>query len=117
GLKQLTPNPWETSIPDKYRVGNAVKGKVTKLVSFGAFVELEKDLEGLLHVSKVDKEAEQAGGLAVGDLIEVKVVKLEPNEGKIGLSLGRILEKVKPKEVPPPAAAEAPPAPPAASGS
>jgi len=110
GLKQLTPNPWETSIPEKYRSGNSVKGRVTKLVSFGAFVELEKDLEGLLHISKVDKEAEQAG-LAAGDLIEVKVVKLEPNEGKIGLSLVKVLEKAKPKEVVP----GAPPAPPAPS--
>jgi small subunit ribosomal protein S1 len=98
GLKQLTPNPWETSIPEKYRTGNTVKGKITKLVSFGAFVELEKDLEGLLHISKVDKETEQAG-LGAGDIIEVKVVKLEPNEGKIGLSLVKVLEKGK--EVPP----------------
>jgi small subunit ribosomal protein S1 len=101
GLKQLTPNPWETSIPEKYRVGNAVKGKITKLVSFGAFVELEKDLEGLLHISKVDKDAEPTG-LNAGDVLEVKVVKLEPNEGKIGLSLVKVLEKGK---EPPPAPA------------
>ncbi len=110
GLKQLSPNPWETSIPERYRVGNAVRGKITKLVSFGAFVELEKDLEGLLHISKVDKEMEQAG-LNAGDTVEVRVVKLEPNEGKIGLSLVKVVEKSK---TPPPPEAPAAPAAPAA---
>ena len=66
---------------------------------------VEKDLEGLLHISKVDKEAEQAG-LAAGDVVEVRVVKLEPNEGKIGLSLSKVLEKapVAKPATPPPAA-------------
>jgi small subunit ribosomal protein S1 len=106
GLKQLLENPWSTTIPTRYAVGNAVAGKITKLVSFGAFVELEKDLEGLLHISKVDKDVD-AGGLAPGDIVEVKVVKLEPNEGKIGLSLSKVIEKAKPKE----GAAAAPPPP------
>ncbi|HXG60871.1 MAG TPA: 30S ribosomal protein S1 [Planctomycetota bacterium] len=105
GLKQLQENPWTSTIPVRYAVGNVVAGKVTKLVSFGAFVELEKDLEGLLHVSKVDKDLEGAG-LTPGDIVEVKVVKLEPAEGKIGLSLNRIIEKAKPKEGAAPAAAE-----------
>jgi small subunit ribosomal protein S1 len=107
GLKQLTDNPWSTTIPMRYAVGNAVSGKITKLVSFGAFVELEKDLEGLLHISKMDKEVETAG-LAPGDIVEVKVVKLEPAEGKIGLALSKIIEKSKtppPPVVPPPAGA------------
>jgi small subunit ribosomal protein S1 len=105
GLKQLQENPWTSTIPVRYAVGNVVAGKVTKLVSFGAFVELEKDLEGLLHVSKVDKDLEGAG-LTPGDIVEVKVVKLEPAEGKIGLSLNRIIEKAKPKEGAAPAVAE-----------
>ena len=102
GLKQLLDNPWNTTIPMRYAVGNAVSGKITKLVSFGAFVELEKDLEGLLHISKMDKEVEVAG-LAPGDIVEVKVVKLEPAEGKIGLALSKIIEKAKVKEGAPPA--------------
>jgi small subunit ribosomal protein S1 len=106
GLKQLADNPWNTTIPMRYAVGNAVSGKITKLVSFGAFVELERDLEGLLHISKMDKEVETAG-LAPGDIVEVKVVKLEPAEGKIGLALSKIIEKAKVKEGAPPA----PPAP------
>ena len=103
GLKQLLDNPWNTTIPMRYAVGNAVSGKITKLVSFGAFVELEKDLEGLLHISKMDKEVETAG-LAPGDIVEVKVVKLEPAEGKIGLALSKIIEKAKQPATPPPAA-------------
>ncbi len=107
GLKQLQDNPWNTTIPMRYAVGNAVSGKITNLTSFGAFVELEKDLEGLLHISKMDKEVETAG-LAPGDIVEVKVVKLEPAEGKIGLALSKIIEKAKVKEgapaTPPPAA-------------
>ncbi len=100
GLKQLQPNPWQTQFLEKYKVGNSVQGRVTKLVSFGAFVELERDLEGLLHISKVDKDAE-GEGLKAGDLVEVKVVKLEPHEGKIGLSLARVVERSKTKEAAP----------------
>jgi small subunit ribosomal protein S1 len=95
GLKQLLENPWETRIPEKYPVGAKVDGKVTKLVSFGAFVELEPELEGLLHISKV---ADQGEGkvLGVGDEVEVDVIKLEPSEGKIGLSLVRVVKQKPP---------------------
>jgi 4-hydroxy-3-methylbut-2-enyl diphosphate reductase len=89
----------------RYAVGNVVSGKVTKLVSFGAFVELERDLEGLLHISKIDPTSESST-LGPGDIVEVKVVKLEAAEGKIGLQLNKVLEKAKPKE----GAAAAPPA-------
>ena len=114
GLKQMLDNPWNTTIPMRYEVGHAVSGKITKLVSFGAFVELEKDLEGLLHISKMEKDADPAG-LTPGDIVEVKVVKLEAAEGKIGLSLSKIIEKAKPKEGA--AAAQGPPpgAPPVAN--
>ncbi len=110
GIKQLADNPWSTTIPMRYAVGNVVSGKVTKLVSFGAFVELERDLEGLLHISKIDPQSETST-LAPGDIVEVKVVKLEPGDGKIGLQLNKILEKAKPKEG---AAAPGPGAPPTA---
>ncbi len=114
GLKQLQMNPWDTVFPEKYKVGNVVQGTITKLVSFGAFVELERDLEGLLHISKVDKDTEMEG-LNVGDLIEVKIVKIEPEEGKIGLSLNRVVDgsaeaEAAPAEEAPVAEAEAAPA-------
>ena len=106
GLKQLLENPWNTTIPIRYAIGNIVSGKVTKLVSFGAFVELERDLEGLLHISKMEATPEQQ--LGPGDIVEVKVVKLEAAEGKIGLQFSKILDKAK---TPPPGAAPAAPAP------
>ena len=95
GLKQLTPNPWETTFSEKYAIGTTHIGKVPKLVSFGAFVELEKDLEGLLHLSKGSKDQTTPPELSVGDVVEVKVVKFEPQEGKIGLILLRIVEGKK----------------------
>ncbi len=103
GMKQLQENPWEKQIPDKYAVGKKVQGRITKLVSFGAFVELEASLEGLLHISKVADQGEGAPALQVGDLVEVEVIKLEPAEGKIGLSLTQIIEKAPGGKAAPPA--------------
>ena len=88
GLKQLREDPWETDIPDRYHPGDVVKGKVTKLTNFGVFVELEPGLEGLLHISeladhKVDSPEEV---VKVGDEIEVKILRVDRSERKIGLS-------------------------------
>ena len=88
GLKQLKDDPWETDIPGRYEPGDTVKGKVTKLTNFGVFVELEPGLEGLLHISeladhKVDSPEEVVN---VGDDIEVKVLRVDRAERKIGLS-------------------------------
>jgi small subunit ribosomal protein S1 len=88
GLKQLRDDPWETDIPGRYESGDVVVGKVTKLTNFGVFVELEPGLEGLLHISeladhKVDSPEEVVN---VGDEIEVKVLRVDRGERKIGLS-------------------------------
>jgi len=88
GLKQLKEDPWETDIPNRYEPGDVVKGKVTKLTNFGVFVELEPGLEGLLHISeladhKVDSPEEV---VKVGDEIEVKILRVDRGERKIGLS-------------------------------
>jgi len=88
GLKQLKQDPWETDIPDRYHSGDMVTGKVTKLTNFGVFVELEPGLEGLLHISeladhKVDSPEEIVN---VGDEIEVKILRVDRAERKIGLS-------------------------------
>jgi small subunit ribosomal protein S1 len=88
GLKQLKDDPWESDIPTRYEPGDLVKGKVTKLTNFGVFVELEPGLEGLLHISeladhKVDSPEEV---VKVGDEIEVKVLRVDRGERKIGLS-------------------------------
>jgi small subunit ribosomal protein S1 len=91
GLKQLAEDPWETRIPAKYQSNQMVKGVVTKITNFGVFVNLEEDLEGLLHISelanhKIDNPADV---VKVGEEIEVKVLRVDPDERKIGLSRKR----------------------------
>jgi small subunit ribosomal protein S1 len=89
GLKQLQEDPWTTDIPNRYKVGDIVKGTATKLTNFGAFVEIEEDLEGLLHISemadyKVEKPEEIVN---VGDELTLMIINLDTQERKIGLSL------------------------------
>ena len=92
GIKQMTEDPWIRAIPDKYIPGHIIKGKVAKLTNFGAFVELEDELEGLLHISeladhKIDKPQDI---VKVGDDVEVKILKVDTDSRKIGLSLRRV---------------------------
>jgi small subunit ribosomal protein S1 len=92
GIKQMTEDPWLRAIPEKYIPGHIIKGKVAKLTNFGAFVELEPDLEGLLHISeladhKIDKPQDI---VKVGDEVEVKILKVDTDSRKIGLSLRRV---------------------------
>ncbi len=92
GLKQLEEDPWERKIPEAYVAGAIVKGKVTKVTNFGVFVQLEEGLEGLLHVSeladhKVDSPDEV---VKAGEELEVKVLRVDIDERKIGLSLKRV---------------------------
>ena len=88
GMKQLKPDPWTTDIPARYKPGQVVSGKVTKLTNFGVFVELEEGLEGLLHVSELsDQKVEGPESVVkVGDTIECKVLRVDVEERKIGLS-------------------------------
>jgi small subunit ribosomal protein S1 len=88
GLKQMASDPWEGDIPGRYRPGEVKKGKVTKLTNFGVFVELEQGLEGLLHISELaDHKVESPEEVVkVGDEIEVKILRVEPKDRKIGLS-------------------------------
>ncbi len=92
GLKQLSDDPWTKEIPDKFKVGDTVKGKVTKLTNFGAFLELGKEIEGLLHVSEFsnDKVTNPADFVNIGDELEVRVIRIEPEARKIGLSLKKM---------------------------
>ncbi len=91
GLKQLTEDPWLHAVPDRYIPGMIVKGKVTKITNFGVFVELEQDLEGLLHVSELtDHRIEDPHQeVEMGQEIEVKILRVDTAERKIGLSKKR----------------------------
>ncbi|GAA4458439.1 30S ribosomal protein S1 [Novipirellula rosea] len=92
GLKQLDNDPWDGDIPDKYQPGQLVKGKVTKITNFGVFISLEDGLEGLLHISELaeQKVEDPEEVVKVGDDIEVKVLRVDTDERKIGLSLKRV---------------------------
>jgi small subunit ribosomal protein S1 len=92
GLKQLQEDPWATDIPSKYQPGQIVKGTVTKLTNFGVFVGLENGLEGLLHISELaDHKVESPEEVVkVGEEIEVKILRVDSEERKIGLSRKRV---------------------------
>ena len=91
GLKQMQEDPWKTVIPANYQPGMVVKGHVTKIANFGVFVELEPGLEGLLHISEIsDQKVEKPEDLLkVGQELEVKILRVDSEERKIGLSLKR----------------------------
>ena len=88
GLKQAQADPW-AGIVDRYPVGQKVKGIVTKISSFGAFVEIEDGIDGLVHISQISDEHVDniRDVLKVGDEIEARVVKVDPVEHRIGLSI------------------------------
>jgi small subunit ribosomal protein S1 len=92
GLKQMASDPWAGDIPGRYHPGEVKKGKVTKLTNFGVFVELEPGLEGLLHISELaDEQVESPEDVVkVGDEIEVKVLRVDAADRKIGLSRKRL---------------------------
>jgi small subunit ribosomal protein S1 len=91
GLKQLAEDPWDEAIPTHYQPGMIVQGKVTKITNFGVFVELEEDLEGLLHISELaDHKVENPQEIVQqNEDIEVKILRVDLDERKIGLSLKR----------------------------
>jgi small subunit ribosomal protein S1 len=91
GLKQMEEDPWVSVIPVQYRPGQVVKGHVTKIANFGVFVELAPGLEGLLHISEIsDQKIEKPEDIVkVGQEIDVKILRVDSEERKIGLSLKR----------------------------
>ncbi len=98
-LKQLSPHPW-TKIVEKYKVGDYVEGKVVRLTSFGAFVNLEEGVDGLIHISQLsDRRVEKpAEVVQVGQTVKAKVIKVEPEQRRIGLSLREAKEEKPVKE-------------------
>jgi small subunit ribosomal protein S1 len=92
GLKQMQEDPWTTDIPQRYKAGDIVKGAVTKLTNFGVFVGLEDGLEGLLHISELseDKIENPEEIVKVGDELEVKILRVDTDDRKIGLSRKRV---------------------------
>ncbi len=89
GLKQLAPDPWEGEIPARYKVGDNASCKVIKITDFGVFVELEDGVEGLIHISEIDKDAHARVEdlLKLDDEVTAKIIKVDTAERKIGLSI------------------------------
>jgi small subunit ribosomal protein S1 len=93
GLKQLQQHPWDV-VPEKYKVGERVQGTVTRVVEFGAFVELEAGIEGLIHLSEMSwgKKVKKAGDvIKPGETVEAIILGVSPGERRISLGLKQAL--------------------------
>lgn len=88
GIKQLSTDPWE-HIDTHYKVGDLVKGEVTKIASFGAFIQLADEIDGLVHISQIseDRVNKVKDVLKAGDPVEARVIKVDRTERRIGLSI------------------------------
>jgi len=94
GIKQLTKDPWE-DIPERYKVGTKVTGKVTNITDFGIFVELEEGIEGLIHASEISrgKSKSSLGKYQIDDVIQALVVHVSKDDKRIGLSIRKLQDK------------------------
>jgi 4-hydroxy-3-methylbut-2-enyl diphosphate reductase len=93
GYKQLQPHPWDAAV-EKYPVGEIVTGKVVRITDFGAFVELEPGLDGLVHISQcaTTRVAKVEDAVKVGDEVQVKVLGVDPEKKRISLSIRQAIE-------------------------
>ena len=94
GLKQLVDNPWKT-IPDKYSVGDIITGKIVSIMNYGIFIELEKGIEGLIHISEISwtKNIQNLPDqYKIGDSLESKILFIDANEQKISLGIKQLTQ-------------------------
>jgi small subunit ribosomal protein S1 len=91
GLKQITPDPWK-NIEERYKIGDRVKGKVVNIVDYGAFIELEEGIEGLIHHSDISwtKIRHPSEVLSIGDLVEVAILNIDTTNRKMSLGLKHV---------------------------
>ncbi len=101
GRKELLPDPWENAT-EYYKAGQIVKAKIMRFAKFGAFAELDHDLEGLIHNTELCKETvynPADSGVKIGDTVDVKILRVLPEEQKIGLSIKQILQDKEKQEL------------------
>jgi len=100
GIKQLTPDPWK-EVARRYRKGDVVTGKITNVTDFGAFVELEEGIEGLIHVSEISREKVEKPSdlLRAGETVTAAILHVDSGERRIGLSLKALKDKMEKTEV------------------
>jgi small subunit ribosomal protein S1 len=96
-IRRLQPDPWQESVA-KYKIGDVIAGTVTKLVNFGAFVRVEEGLEGLIHISELSNQRVAHPGDVVkeGDTLNLKIISLDSERHRLGLSLKQAEEKSMP---------------------
>ncbi len=92
-LRRLHPEPWQT-VPDRYQLGQVVDGTITKLTNFGAFARIEGSVEGLIHISELTERMVQHPKevVRVGDVVRLKIIKMEPERRRLGLSMKQVEE-------------------------
>jgi small subunit ribosomal protein S1 len=93
GMKQLQPQPWD-SVPEKYKIGDRVTGPVTRLADFGAFVEIEPGIDGLIHLSEMSwaKKVHKSGDIfKQGEVVEAVILGIKPEERRISLGFKQLL--------------------------
>jgi small subunit ribosomal protein S1 len=97
GLKQIQPDPW-TTVQQRYPMGSRVTGKIVRLTDFGAFVELEPGVDGLLHISQMSNRpiGRPDELVSVGDELTLLVIRVDANERRIGLSLKELAHAIEP---------------------
>jgi small subunit ribosomal protein S1 len=91
-IRALQSDPWKTKV-EKFKVGQLVEGVITRLTKFGAFARLEGDLEGLIHISEISEnriEHPKEAGLHEGDVVTLRVIRIDPDQRRIGLSLRKV---------------------------
>ncbi len=91
-IRALQSDPWQSKV-DKFKVGQLVEGVITRLTKFGAFARLEGDLEGLIHISEISEnriEHPKEAGLHEGDVVTLRVIRIDPDQRRIGLSLRKV---------------------------
>ncbi len=100
GIKQLAPDPWK-EVARRYRKGEIVNGKVTNVTDFGAFIELEEGIEGLVHVSEISREKVEkpSNVLKPGEMVSAIILHVDSQERRIGLSLKGLKEKMEKSEI------------------
>lgn len=93
-IKKVTDDPWK-NITDKYKIGDTVKGKVLKINPFGLFVELDRDIHGLAHISELSSQniTDLKKFANIGDELDFKILSIEPNDHRLGLSIKALKEK------------------------
>ncbi len=98
GYKQLQPQPWDLAA-EKYAEGDVVHGKVVRIVPFGAFVEIEKGIDGLVHLSQISHEwlDNPTSVLSIGEEVDAKIIRFVPEEKKINLSIKALLPRPEPE--------------------